>query len=206
MTKGRRQPDESIRSVAERNALVEGNLALVRWVVNRMTRQQHVDFDVFEELCQAGMLGLIRAAERFDPARGAFSTFAQAHIRQQVQYEIRATTFVHIPAHVAPGDRYRLLGILRPRSLPEKGCLCSAVVLPDPNAGEGGDLDAAMRRLPARWRFILAARYWEGWTLKEVAGQLGVKPERVRQIQCRAVARLRKLLGVSDTTPARQAV
>ena len=60
-------------SIEERNALVEENLALVGYMARRfLNRGLPV-----EDLEQAGVLGLMRAAEKFDATRGAaFSTYA----------------------------------------------------------------------------------------------------------------------------------
>ena len=59
---------------------------------------QDLDFD---DLCQAGMIGLITAAEKFDVRRGyKFTTYATWWIRQSICREITDTGFtIRIPAH-----------------------------------------------------------------------------------------------------------
>ena len=58
---------------AERNALVEKNIGLVHACANKF-RGKGAEYD---DLFQAGCVGLIKAAENFDPERGfSFSTYA----------------------------------------------------------------------------------------------------------------------------------
>lgn len=84
-------PDDSGDEVSVRRGrralerMVTANLRLVVSVVTRF-RRLGCNYDLEPlDLVQAGNLGLIRAAERFDPARGyRFSTFAYWWIRQAV--------------------------------------------------------------------------------------------------------------------------
>jgi RNA polymerase sigma factor for flagellar operon FliA len=82
-------PPRTRRGQAARNALVEQYLPLVRHVVARLpvTPPRGMDRD---DLQAAGVVGLIQAAETWDPARGAsFKTFAYTAIRGAVLDEIR---------------------------------------------------------------------------------------------------------------------
>lgn len=69
---------------ADRNELIESHVDLVEHVVLRLAASfpRHVDRS---ELISAGMVGLVEAAERFDPGRGIpFSGFAATRIRGAV--------------------------------------------------------------------------------------------------------------------------
>jgi RNA polymerase sigma factor (sigma-70 family) len=78
------KPRPSLRSVEERNRLVQANLPLVPWTVHRFFPTR--DEDTFQDRVQAGRLGLIRAAELFDEGRGCtFSTYAVRWVRQAIQ-------------------------------------------------------------------------------------------------------------------------
>jgi RNA polymerase sigma-B factor len=73
--------------LAWRNQLVAANLPLVLQIAGRMAQRPGLNF---EDLRQVGCLGLIRAVEAFDPARGVrFSSFAVPFIRGAMQHEIR---------------------------------------------------------------------------------------------------------------------
>lgn len=77
---GRRVPltDEEI---AERNAIVEAHLELIRPIARRIARTLPPSFDI-DELSQAGALGLIAAVSDFDPSRGlTFATYAGWRIK-----------------------------------------------------------------------------------------------------------------------------
>jgi RNA polymerase primary sigma factor len=69
--------------LAAKQQLVEANLRLVVHVAKRYQREDH-GF-ALADLVQEGTLGLIRAAEKFEPERGhRFSTYAVIWIRQAI--------------------------------------------------------------------------------------------------------------------------
>jgi RNA polymerase sigma factor for flagellar operon FliA len=73
----------------ERDALVRENLAIVGYLVNEVARKAtHVSRD---ELASAGALGLVMAAESFDPAQGVpFGAFARRRILGAIADEMRS--------------------------------------------------------------------------------------------------------------------
>ncbi|GAA2751302.1 sigma-70 family RNA polymerase sigma factor [Amnibacterium kyonggiense] len=73
----------------ERDALVRDNLAIVGYLVNEVARKAtHVSRD---ELASAGALGLVLAAESFDPAQGVpFGAFARRRILGAIADEMRS--------------------------------------------------------------------------------------------------------------------
>lgn len=75
------------RLTDEQRAMVEANLALVPWVVDRWYPAK-VAGDRDERIAD-GFEGLIRAVQRFDPLRGfTFATYAPHWIRHAVQWGI----------------------------------------------------------------------------------------------------------------------
>lgn len=73
----------------ERDALVRENLAIVGYLVNEVGRKAtHVSRD---ELASAGALGLVLAAETFDPSHGVpFGAFARRRILGAIADEMRS--------------------------------------------------------------------------------------------------------------------
>jgi len=82
-----------LRHVEAFRLFVEANMGLVHQAAGRYSRYGYP----FDDLVQAGTLGLIRAVERFDPDRGyRFSTFSVWWVQQSIQRAL---------AHLAPGVR-----------------------------------------------------------------------------------------------------
>lgn len=183
---------------AEREALVVENLLLAKWVAGRYVGR---GLDR-EDLDQAAMLGLMRAAEKFDPGRGAkFTTYAAWWCRQSVMRAIeRESKVIRLPAHVVQALNRRARARARGERLPPPSeCELAAlralrVTWPDEDedrpleiAGEddeAGDmllrverLEAvreAVRSLPERLRTIIERRFG-----------IGCEPENLREIGVR---------------------
>ncbi|MEM9034480.1 MAG: sigma-70 family RNA polymerase sigma factor [Actinomycetota bacterium] len=83
---------------AARRAFIEANLRLVLSIAGNYQVPAHLDRD---DLVQDGMLGLDKAATRFDWRRGLrFSTYATWWIRQSIQRGLENSSgAVRIPAH-----------------------------------------------------------------------------------------------------------
>ena len=78
------------RGIRARDRFVEGNMRMVMSVARRSVNI--VDHLSYEDLCQEGAIGLQRAAEKFDPARGyKFSTYSYWWIRQAIGRAIHMT-------------------------------------------------------------------------------------------------------------------
>ncbi len=172
---------------ADRERLVTENLRLCDWTVNRALR--HVWDGTFQpderdDLVQEARLGLMRAAVLFDPTRGVrFGTFAFWHIRQRVG---RAMDRWHrvIPPPADP-DVFLFLPDWRPEP-PEQVALAESAEV------ESSAVEHALSTLHPRQAFVLRRRLMEGALLREVADELGVTRERVRQMQKTATRALVK--------------
>lgn len=102
--------------VRARQRLIESNMRLV---IN-IARSYRCKAVPLEDLIQEGAIGLMQAAERFDPTRGfRFSTYATHWIRQAIGRAIdNKSKAIRIPAHVSQvlrkieRERVRLAGEL----------------------------------------------------------------------------------------------
>ena len=74
---------------AQREELILGNLTLVRLILGRLAARLPHGTDL-DNLEAAGVLGLVEAANRYDPQRGIrFKTFAYTRIRGAIFDELR---------------------------------------------------------------------------------------------------------------------
>ena len=94
-------PEDSPKRRRLVNKLVKHNLRLVANFVKKfMDRKSHNAWGSIETLdyLQIAVIGLIRAAEKYDPTRGyAFSTYATFWMRSTVgRYNLRTITPVHV--------------------------------------------------------------------------------------------------------------
>lgn len=86
-----------------KDRLVEANMRLV---IN-IAKNYHNPLVPFEDLVQEGAIGLMTAAERYDPSKGyRFSTYATHWIRQSISRAIdNKAKAIRIPAHVSESLR-----------------------------------------------------------------------------------------------------
>ncbi len=171
-------------AVTVKNQIERANLRLVVSIAKR-----HVGpSDNFFELVSDGNMSLIRAAEKFDYARGnKFSTYASWAIMKNF-----ART---IPDELKRRDRFRT----------SQAEMFTAA--PDGRSDHFGQelaqttrvsqIGRILERLDEREQKIIISRFGldyaqEPLTLKEVGAEMGVTKERVRQIEARALAKLRQ--------------
>ncbi|MFM9058013.1 MAG: sigma-70 family RNA polymerase sigma factor [Planctomycetaceae bacterium] len=179
--------------VALKNRIVRANLRLVVSIAKRRVSPG----DSFFDLVSDGNMSLIRAVEKFDYARGnKFSTYASWAIMKNY-----ART---IPDEHKRRDRFRaadmeMLQAAADRRADENQQRLAAS---DRLAQVGKFLD----RLDPREQTIIIRRYGldherEPQTLKEVGSALGVTKERVRQIEAKALEKLREAAATESMLP-----
>ncbi len=179
----------------ERNKLVTDNMGLATHFASRFQASK-MEFD---DMVQEAYLGLIDAAERYDPARGTkFSTYARWHILKRIM------DAVHNRNEIVRTPRRRPSHLCG--SLENIGAE-SWMVDDQPSAVDQmahdemvDEVRRVIKDLPAREAIVIRLRHGvntEKLTLARVGDILGVTPERVRQIQFSGEEKLRALLGES---------
>lgn len=83
--------------------LILHNLKLVNWVAKKYYNPEKNEFD---DLFQVGVIGLMKAIERFDPSRGGFSTYATIWIKQSIHnYIYNHQRTIRIPVYLIESIR-----------------------------------------------------------------------------------------------------
>lgn len=89
------------------NELIEANRGLVKSIVtNNFNIKNSTEF---EELEQAGLIGLMKAMRKYDAAKGLFSTYAHYYILGEINDFIRREKYVHINRNCVPIERKQAL-------------------------------------------------------------------------------------------------
>jgi len=97
--------------------MAEANLKLVAHVAERVAFRRRQRGELADRL-QEGAKGLVRAAEKFDPARGyKFSTYAYWWIRQGINNHNLADSTIRIPLNVAANLQGQQNGDVSPEQL-----------------------------------------------------------------------------------------
>ncbi|MEQ1932298.1 MAG: RNA polymerase sigma factor RpoD/SigA [Fimbriimonadaceae bacterium] len=241
------QEDELTRRVqagdkCARQRLVECNMRLV---INIARSYRHKSV-ALEDLIQEGAIGLMQAAERFDPDRGfRFSTYATHWVRQAIGRAIdNKAKAIRIPAHVAQSmrrierERVKLAAELghdpsveeiaeamgiTVQKLSTTMCSCQDLLSLDMAIGDSGattlgglikdngpdpegqviseevkaELRQIFRELSDRERCVMEMRFQlNGGSpvfQDDVAKEMNITRERVRQIEVQALKKLRLL-------------
>ncbi|MGO8751325.1 MAG: sigma-70 family RNA polymerase sigma factor [Thermoguttaceae bacterium] len=170
-------------SVATKNQIISANLRLVVSIAKRYVGP----VTDFFELVSDGNISLIRAVEKFDVSRGnKFSTYATWAIVKNF-----ARTIPDVFRHrgrfsTSYAEVFSTVEDVRRDYYEQESS----------QIHRESQVQRVLNRLDERERQIVSSRFGltrgqEPLTLREVGAAMGVTKERVRQIQCRAMSKLR---------------
>ncbi len=182
---------KSSREEAAVRRLAEAHVGLVfHWAGLCKRRKLYQEIDL-NEMVQEGYFGLIKAAQKYDPGKGQFSTYATRWIRKFIRkFRLRSQGPGCVPCDSRRIDNRDILDAEAASSVMEDHALDSAVASETASAiaSSLGDLDD-------RSRDIVAARFGifgRTATYRELAERHGVCVERIRQIEKKALEKMRK--------------
>ena len=212
--KGQLLSDEEERTLSARilqgdqralSKLVEANLRFVVTIAGQYKGQGLS----MEDLVSEGNLGLMKAAGRFDATKGVrFVNYAVVHVRQAIEKAIEQQTGLYkvpkdVKDEITARQQSMPLSVDAPLGHRANLSLLSVLVNRDaPLADERIHSEAiedavefALGSLDARESRVVNAFYGIGQeheTMAEIAEDMDLKRERVRQIRDKAIRKLRK--------------
>lgn len=175
----------------ERDHLITSNMG---YVVT-LARQYKNDLLSTDDLVSEGSIGLMKAADKFDPSRGKpFVTFAAPYIRQSIEDAIKRvagempvlSTDESLP--VGSNNNFTLLNVLEDKDAPRTDATLEQNALSD-------ELMTAIDTLNEREQAVIKRFFGidcQRMTMAEIGMELGLKRERVRQIRDKAVRKLKR--------------
>lgn len=179
------------------NKLIEANL---RFVV-AIARQYQGKGLAIDDLVSEGNIGLMKAAGKYDATRGLrFVNYAVVFVRRQIELALKKETGEQRVENRKDGQSRSV-----DAPLGSKTNVSLLSVLVDANAPQADErtinsavekaVEYALRSLDEREGRVVNAYFGieqDHLTMQEIADDMGLKRERVRQIRDRAIRRLRK--------------
>ena len=166
----------------------------------------------WEDILQAGWLGLHRAAEKFDPEQGTkFSTYATHWIRNGIQRCImNERRLVRVPVHaqedarkrgeLIPLDGYSLDAPLN-SSEGDSETFLDRTVCGNPSPEDAAiaadstrKTERMLRKLSTIDQRVVRLRIWGEYTLAEIGRDFGVTRERIRQREEKSLERIGRMV------------
>lgn len=189
----------------------EEHLGLVRQVAHSIQRSRPLPpgWDM-DDVLSTGAIGLVQAAQHFDPARGyRFSSYAVPAIRNAILMAMRS----EVPSGYRTLDRDswpEVRSLDAPLMDGEDGCLCD--VLPDPSspdpidaAGSRMDAELAFSSLTDRERLAIVLYSKAGLTQKQIGAALGISQSQSCRVLRGAAESMARHLGMSVPARAKRA-
>ena len=177
--------------MTDKEKLITANMG---YVVT-LARQYKSDILSTDDLISEGSIGMMKAAEKYDPSRGKpFVTFAAPYIRRSIEAAISRlendtdirSTDESLP--VGSNNNYTLLNVLEDKDAPKADAAVEAASLSD-------DMTRAIDILNEREKTVITHYFGIGserHTMAEIGEKMNLKRERVRQIRNQAVRKLHK--------------
>ena len=190
------------RQQFRRNARVEQHMQLVKPLARRYAAKSGQDPD---DLLQVGLLGLLRAAERYEGQRDIpFSAFARPHIRGAILHYLRdKAAIIRLPRALQNSDRDLGAGFNAATQQRRLVPLDDDLISSETDLTSELDrrehlrqLTRELQRLSRQERTALKEVILKGQSLRDVGNQAGVSAMTIQRRVKRGLAQLRQQLTV----------
>ena len=190
------------RQQIRRNARVEHHMRLVEPLARRYAAKSGQDPD---DLLQVGLMGLLRAAERYEGQREIpFSAFARPHIRGAILHYLRdKAAIIRLPRALQSSDRDVGAGFNAATQQRRLVSLTDDLISQETDATIELDrsefrrqLSQAIQRLSRQERIALEEVILKGQSLRDVGNQTGVSAMTIQRRVKRGLAQMRQQLKV----------
>lgn len=165
-----------MRTVEERNKLIEDNIKLVYYCFNRLNKDRFV-LTYGDDLIQDGMVGLMKAADKYDNEKGRFSTFAMQCIRNEMFMSMRKMR----------KSFDKEISLYTPVGVDAEGAEVYLIdTIPCKNESDEGEIGCKnvirfVKEQSDRSKTIMRMRY-EGHTMTEIGKALGITQSYVSRL------------------------
>jgi RNA polymerase sigma-B factor len=176
-------------AAATRRELIETRLPLVRSIARRYATAG----EPLEDLVQIGAIGLIKAVDRYDPARGvALDAYAVPAIAGEIRHHLRDRCDpLRVPRRLrADGVRVRAVSL---------DGIAGPVADPMDGAPERIALGTALRALQPRERRIVLLSFVADLSQAQIAARVGLSQVHVSRLLRAALANLRVQMLTTST-------
>lgn len=173
-----------------RDTIVKSNMRLVISIVKKFVNTQNV----FDDLLSDGIVALLRAVDKFDVGLGfRFSTYATQVVRRNAYRKVMEKQ----------NEKMKNAGSLHENGIDISDELRAPTMSEERWHELRSRLTMMLTMLDRREKFIIRARFSLGGhrrvqTLQRLAEKLGVSKERIRQLEKRALDKLR---GMTEANP-----
>ena len=190
------------RQQIRRNERVEQHMRLVEPLARHYAAKSGQDPD---DLLQVGLMGLLRAAERYEGQREIpFSAFARPHIRGAILHYLRdKAAIIRLPRALQSCDRDDGAGFNAATQQRRLVSLADDLISQETDATIELDrsefrrqLSQAIQRLSRQERIALEEVILKGQSLRDVGNQTGVSAMTIQRRVKRGLAQMRQQLTV----------
>ncbi len=186
------------REQGDKEAVVKANIGLVIMVARKYYGKGQLAGHAPADIIQMGAMGLWKAVEKYDPAKGVWSSFAERWIRQGITHGLRYSHgLIRISTSAYQKHTVELPDFVSFSAILEDGDYCTALGVVDETHERIAEI---LGRLGEIDRLIIERKIIDGATYSDIAEEIGRGDGWVSK-RCRSIlAQLREQMESENET------